>query len=71
MFGGLAIIVPVLTTVANTAPPENLTIVLASILVFSIVVALFSTLVTKNLLAATAVYAAVLTVFVSKQSPNY
>jgi hypothetical protein len=69
IIGGLAIVVPVLAIVANTAPVRTLVIVSGAILIFSIAVAVFSTFTPENLLTTTAAYAAVLMVFVGNSNP--
>ncbi|KAL9084297.1 MAG: hypothetical protein Q9165_008125 [Trypethelium subeluteriae] len=64
LLGGLAIILPAVVIAMHKAPAIILAMVSASILVFACVVALFSSMLPENVLAATAAYAAVLMGFV-------
>ena len=64
ILGGLAIVIPFLLMASTTAPRKTLIIVGLSIVVFALVMAIFSSSAPENLLAATAAYAAVLVVFV-------
>ncbi len=62
--GGLAIIVPILILVIHTVELKTILVVCASICLFALGVASFSSAAPENLLAATAAYAGVLIVFI-------
>jgi hypothetical protein len=60
IIGGLIIVVPMLVLVVGSAPAKTLGVISASIFLFAVSVAVFSTTAPENLLAATAAYASVL-----------
>lgn len=60
IIGGLIIVVPMLVLVVGSAPAKTLAVISASIFLFAVSVAVFSTTAPENLLAATAAYASVL-----------
>jgi uncharacterized integral membrane protein len=64
IIGGLAIVIPILILVVHRTELKTLLVVCASIFLFALGVALFSSATPENLLAATAAYATVLIVFV-------
>jgi hypothetical protein len=70
MLGGFALVTPVLIIVIGTSnvSVRALIVVSVSIFLFALGVALFSTALPENLLAATAAYAAVLVVFISNNA---
>lgn len=71
IIGGLSIVTPMLIIVTNTAPVKTVAIDSASVLIFSVAVALFSSLLPENVLAATVAYATVLMVFIGFQNCGY
>jgi hypothetical protein len=70
LFGGLAVVVPILVVSFNASQTKSLVTVSVSVVLVSLLIALFSKASYQEMIMATAAYAAVLVVFVGTGGPS-